>query len=168
MKKEFKIIPGFSRYQIAKDGTLQNIKTLRIKKYYIADIGYESVRVTRDDNVSTISTHHRLKALAWIPHPGDVSKLDVNHIDGIKLNNELPNLEWLTRHGNCDHAYRTGLRDDNTPIMIEDIASSECKIFHSMGEAGRFFNVTAAAIHWQLNHPKPNKAYKGYWLSYAK
>lgn len=49
---------------------------------------------------------HRLVAAAFIGPPG---KLDVNHIDGNKLNNRLENLEYVTRSENLKHAFRLGL-----------------------------------------------------------
>ncbi len=51
---------------------------------------------------------HRQVAFAFIEN-NDIEKVEVNHIDGNKANNNWYNLEWVSRHENIDHAFSTGL-----------------------------------------------------------
>lgn len=57
---------------------------------------------------------HRAIATVFIPLPEELKlyhpkNLEVNHLDGVKGNFELNNLEWSTKSGNQQHASLTGL-----------------------------------------------------------
>ena len=58
--------------------------------------------------VQSTKNVHRLVAEAFISNPDCLET--VNHIDGVKHNNILSNLEWSSRSDNQKHAYKLGLQ----------------------------------------------------------
>jgi hypothetical protein len=76
--------------------------------------------------------------------------LDVNHKDGIKSHKHLDNLEWTTRQENATHAYMTGLRPDNRPVLVKDLRDGTIARFYSLQECARKFGLNGGSIHWHL------------------
>lgn len=117
----WKDIPEFrGSYQVSNMGRVRSLDRLvtynngriqkhkgRVLKPGISNSGYEQV-VLYNDNGHNKKTVHRLVLEAFKPHV-NMSDLEVNHIDGDKLNNHLTNLEWVTRRDNMLHAHSTGL-----------------------------------------------------------
>lgn len=70
--------------------------------------GYLFVRLRKGRGVTKAMGVHRLVAMAWIPRrSGDADQ--VNHKNGVKTDNRVANLEWVSNQENVAHAYRTGL-----------------------------------------------------------
>ena len=101
---------------------------------------------------------HRLVLLAFLKQPKD--KIQVNHKNGIKSDNTLKNLEWVTRRENEDHALRTGLKKvygEYNPMhklknhQVLEI-SRECE-FYSDRELAAKYNVKPISIH-RIRHKK--------------
>lgn len=74
---------------------------------------YLYVQLWKHNKVHRMSVH-RMVALTFIPNP--LSKSEVNHIDGNKINNLVDNLEWVTSSENKRHAFKIGLRKNDAHV----------------------------------------------------
>ena len=78
----------------------------RILKLNTHSEGYKCISLRKNGILKTFKVH-RLVSIAFIPNPEN--KCSVNHINGIKSDNIVKNLEWCTRKENMVHAVKTGL-----------------------------------------------------------
>ena len=95
---------------------------------------------------------HRLIAKAFIPNPDN--KLQVNHIDGNKKNNNVNNLEWCTAGENIKHAYKTNLRsakgENNTQAKLSEEQIKEIRSLYVKGKHCEF-NSRGLAKKYNVN-----------------
>lgn len=115
---EIKLIDGFSgRYSVTPDGRVFSMILPRnglsdkpVKELVLSDNkGYmrACLRKTKWNDPLEGRYVHRLVAEAYLPNPDNLP--EVNHIDGNKQNNNMSNLEWVSRQENITHAWSTGL-----------------------------------------------------------
>lgn len=99
-------VPEFSRYWISSLGRIYNARLHRFIKPYFDDSGYMLVGMQRDDGAQKGKRVHRLVAEAFLPDWNPEWPWTVNHMNGIKSDNRLCNLEMLTTQDNNRH-YQT-------------------------------------------------------------
>lgn len=83
-----------------------NNNEFRVFKQTLVSNGYLRITISIDGKQKAISSH-RLIATCWIKNTEN--KPCVNHINGIKSDNNVYNLEWCTVSENGLHAFKTGL-----------------------------------------------------------
>lgn len=109
-KERWRWIKGYEGlYMVSDQGRVLSIpKVTRpdgvIMSQQVGRNGYATVKLRTKDNASKRVSVHRLVAQAFIPNPKD--KPEVNHKDGIKTNNSVSNLEWVTTSENKRHSVR--------------------------------------------------------------
>ena|SRR3990167_174616 len=103
MQEIWKNIRGPKRkYQVSNLGNVRNDKGKLLKFSYYSN-GYLKIR-----NKNFDIRAHQAVACAFISNP--LNKAQINHINGIKTDNRVENLEWCTASENQKHAYKIGLK----------------------------------------------------------
>ena len=106
-KEIWKDIPECSKYQASTLGRIRNKETGVILKPCVTEWGYKMIHLHYNSKAHTRYVH-KLVAETFIPNPEN--KPEVNHEDGVKTNNHVSNLSWVTHSENNEHAYRIGLK----------------------------------------------------------
>ena len=104
MDEIWKPIKGYTGfYEVSNFGKVRRIykngKT-KILKPRINHRGYERVCLSRNYKRKEFCVH-RLVGNAFIAN--ELNKPQINHINGIKTDNNMNNLEWVTPQENCIH-----------------------------------------------------------------
>lgn len=134
-----------TNYLVSKEGRVYNTKTKILLKATPRTSGY-IVYTLRINNKNITKQAHILVLQTW--RPNDNKNMIVNHIDGNPANNNLENLEWVTKRENALHSCYT-LKKLVKPIIQTTLEGQE-KEYPSIIEAARALKVTDGAIRCAL------------------
>jgi hypothetical protein len=101
-------IKTISRPIYRKNGALHYIQKEKNLNPKPLPIGYIYHGFHDNSKKLILKTVHSIVAEHFIPNPQN--KRCVNHINGIKTDNRVENLEWVTDSENLNHALDTGLK----------------------------------------------------------
>lgn len=95
-------------YYISNYGRLYSCRYRRLISQYLDQGGYYRVNITLVSGKTCFTGVHKLELMSFYPIL-ESSLYVPNHKDGIKINNFIGNLEWVTISENTRHALDTGL-----------------------------------------------------------
>ena len=165
----YKDVVGYEGiYQVSNLGNVKRVLISRgvhgknkdgniLKPFYESN-GYLQIGF-RKNNKRKYFMHHSLIAECFIPNPNNYPF--INHINGIKDDNRIENLEWCTHSENMLHAIRTGLRntpkgdDSKKTKKVIDIETGI--IYPSTSTLALQLGVKKGTLQNWLNNHRPNK-----------
>lgn len=142
------------KYEITTDGTVySNVGVRKPLRGKITKEGYRMVVLTVGGK-KIYKNVHRLVAEAFIPNPENLP--EVNHIDGIKLNNCVNNLEWVTTRDNQLHA-RDSLNPSYCKINME--IAEEIRMRYNSGNISQrmlaeIFDIKKTQVGYIINNKR--------------
>jgi hypothetical protein len=167
--EDWKICPVYPHLEISSYGRVRTIDRMVTNKLGVSRLVKGQplkIRINKKIGRAYVSfflknkmhykSVHRLVGLTFVPNPH--GKPEINHIDGVKLNNHYKNLEWVTRQENIDHSIALGLQKTQTnrdrhplsKIKNKDLDDLFELIKHkSMRYAARHYGVSYACV-WRI------------------
>jgi len=151
------------RYRKSKANSYSMVKE-KIIKPILLNNGYLKYDL-KDHGNNKQFLAHRLVAFHFITNTGLPC---VNHINGIKTDNRVENLEWCSYKENIKHAIETGLYHIKQHDFIgRNIKTGEILKFINIQDAANFVNGNRANIHKCLNNKYNRKIAYGHTWEYS-
>ena len=111
------------------------------------DDGYGKTMLMDDSGITKTIKVHRLIATAFYGAPDE--GMVTNHINGIKSDNRIENLEWCTQSRNALHSFEMGLQEAKTGELngMSKLTEAEVLAVREMKEkGGRFWGRNEIAL----------------------
>lgn len=168
-------------YAVNERGEVKRIRDGYRPKYWYDKDGYTSCSLNDGKGHKIKYRVHRLVAMAFIPNPEN--KPEVNHLNSIRDDNRVENLEWSTRRENELHAYRDGRHPElrqkarenllkyavsaiSVPVAQYNEKGEMVAQYKSLSQASQICGISLSNISKSCNSGEPHNGY--YWKRIKK
>jgi hypothetical protein len=140
------MIKQFGIYSIYSDGKVWSNKNNKFLKPTLDKRGYYRIGLSFNGKSKTFKLH-RLVAEMFIPKIE--GKNQVNHINGIKIDNRIENLEWCNNAENQKHAWDNNLNRSSYKKIVLDTQTGV--FYDSATELANLIGVKRSTLISHLN-----------------
>lgn len=172
-------IPGYSKYFANKEGEILGVRG-QVLKEYVNKYGYCVVPAVNNSGLRKNPLVHRLVAKCFIYNKHPNVKTQIDHLDGVKHNNNYTNLEWVSNQENQIRAIKNKLNNPNygeehhmsllTNKQVIDIYMS----YDTHANLSKKYNVSQSNIYdirngniWTKTTSELNNDTQRKWLKYG-
>lgn len=168
--EEWRDIPTFEGlYQVSSLGRIKRLSMIkksrskmgrtfyrtlpeRITKGRRDKDGYLTITISNLENRQRAYKIHRLVAMAFIPNPQNLPQ--INHINGIRDDNRVVNLEWCDARYNQYHAHHlsplTKSYYNQKSVIVYNSQIKPIRIFSTLSKAAKWLGITKQALRHRI------------------
>ncbi len=151
--ENWRFVPGYPDYMVSDRGRAMSLK--RGRRHILAAAtdtkGYLAVNLY-DRGILTWHRVHRLVGKAFLPNPRDLPQM--NHLNGIRGDNRVENLEWCDAWTNMRHAMLHGLWVGKPHRCRAVSAGGREQQYPSAAALARAEGLAYDKVLRQINHPE--------------
>lgn len=143
-KEIWKDIKDYEKYySISNLGNVYSKRQSKVMKFGDNGAGYKYVGLKRKGQ-NTNFYIHRLVANAF--SPTNKKELEINHKNGVKGDNRLENLEWVTSAENKAHGYKLGLYGIGEKAATPKLTNLDVRGIRALLDSKKFTQCEIARI----------------------
>ena len=165
----WKKLENYPNYEICEEGVVRNTASGELSHGTTTEAGYRTFTLRHKDGERSRIFRHRLLMETFVP-VANMDQLYVNHLNGVKGDDRLENLEWVTRQANLEHAGRMRLTTRCKPCEVHEVDTGKILYFPSSQACARHYKMEPAVVRVRLNHEygqlaiyEENRQYR-WWL----
>lgn len=154
--EEWRDVVGYEgMYQVSSEGRVKSLSRTSLSGHVLKERilkpsntrGYLMANLTKDGCEKKFLIH-RLVAVAFIPNPN--GKPEINHLNEIKGDNRVDNLEWCTRSENINHGTGNQRRVANTDYKKRNQHPNWIKAHENIDYSYRYKPVIQFDKNWNM------------------